>query len=528
MKKPRISWTKVGIDRRTFLMATTAAGVAAAARPPFAWSAKKSVVRGRSYADWGTVDPAFSTGVNDEEVHACLYNKLIHYKSGREWDWELEAAASIEQVDPTHIKFTLKPGIGWSNGYGELNAEDVKYSFERVVDPELEAPNKPDWGPLSHVEVSDDNRSGVIVFNEPFQPVWNITLPYISGNIVSKKAVEEAGGRLGTEAPTVSGPYRVKEHKLKERTVLERNPEWSGPTKHDFDEIVIFPIDDENTAQIAFEAGDIDFTRISLATLEDLKADPPENSTVEEYPSLYYVWVGMNLDNPKLDDIRVRRAVQHAIDVPSILEAAYYGVAEPSTGIIAPGLLGHREKSKVPPQANPGKARELLEEAGAVGINLTLDVLNKAANVNAAQVIQATAAQAGINIEVNLRESGDFWTLGDETEGERWKDIELILNRFSMTPDPYYATAWFTTEQVGVWNWERFSNEEFDRLHQKALAETDNEKRAAMYKRMQDLMEESGAYRFITHEATPVIYRNTVDPFLRPDGLPIYRYFAKA
>ena len=101
----------------------------------------------------------------------------------------------------------------------------------------------------------------------------------------------------------------------------------TGPA---FDEIQIFHIDDEKTAEIAFEAGEIDFTRVSLGSLERLKASPPANSTIAEFPSLYYVWIGMNLDNPKLQNKKLRQAIQHAIDVPSIMEAAYFGVAKPS------------------------------------------------------------------------------------------------------------------------------------------------------------------------------------------------------
>jgi len=97
-----------------------------------------------------------------------------------------------------------------------------------------------------------------------------------------------------------------------------------------------------------------------------------------------------------------------------------------------------------------------------------------------------------------------------------------------MTPDPYYATAWFTKAQVGIWNWERFRSDEFDALVNQAMVESDPDKRAAMYRKAQDLMEASGAYRFITHEATPVIYRDRIKPALRPDGLALLRYFKKA
>ena len=518
----------LNVGRRQFIKATSALGVVAATGnfAEVVYAEGQKILKIRAYSDLRSLDPAFSQGVVDEEIQSCIYSKLIQYKPGREWDYELDAAESIEQVDPTHIKFKLKPGIVFSGGYGEMTAEDVKYSFERIIDDALESTNKPDWGTLKEVTV-EGTYEGTIVFDDAYPPAWNIAMPYIVGNIVSKKAWEEAGGKVDTTTPCVSGPYVHKEWQPKQKTVLARNPDWHGG-EASFDEVHIFPIDDENTAQIAFEAGDIDCTRVALGSLNDLKASPPANSTIEEYPSLYYVWVGMNVENETMSDINLRKAIQHCIDVPSIMQASYFGVAEPSTGIIAPGLIGHRPQSNVAPEMDIAKAKEYMAAAGLTSANVTLDVLNKAANVTTAQVIQATCAQAGINVEVNLHESGAFWSLGDSSSGERYKDIQLILNRYSMASDPSYATAWFVTEQKGVWNWERFSDPEFDRLEALAKAESDNAKRDEMYRAMQDIMEDSGAYRFITHEATPVIYRNSIKPAFRPDGLPLIRSFAGA
>ncbi|WP_282610688.1 ABC transporter substrate-binding protein [Pelagibius sp. Alg239-R121] len=528
MSKVNIEWTKMPIPRRRFLQGASALGLAAGAGAGFpisAW-AEGSTLKSRTYADMRSLDPAFSQGVVDEEIHAPIYSKLIQYKPGREWGWQLDAAASVEQVDETHIKFSLRDDMGFTNGFGAMTAEDVKYSFERIIDDDLKSTNKPDWGPLDHVEVTGE-REGVIVLKNAFQPLWSITLPYITGNIVSKKAFEEAGGKIETSAVAASGPYMHKSWEPKQKTTLVRNPDWKGE-KAAFDEIQIFHIDDEKTAEIAFEAGELDFTRVSLASLDRLKSSPPEDSTVDEFPSLYYAWVGMNVENDKLKNKKLRQAIQHVIDVPSIMEAAYFGVAKPSTGIIAPGLAGHREASLVPAAQDLAKAQELLDESGAAGTKLAIDVLNKQANVTAAQIIQANLSQIGIELEVRLHEGATFWTLGDKSAGDQWKNVELLLNRFSMTPDPYYATAWFTCEQVGVWNWERICIDEFDKLHEAAQAEGDAGKRDAMYRRAQDLMEETGAYKFLTHEATPVIYRNSVKPALRPDGLPLLRYFAKA
>lgn len=515
--------------RRQFLKTSGAFGLATAVGglSEIVYAQDKKILKIRTYADMRSLDPAFSQGVVDEEIQSSIYSKLIQYKPGREWGYVLDAAESIEQVDDTHIKFKLKPGIMFTGGYGEMTAEDVKYSFERILDESLESTNTPDWGSLKEVTV-DSSHEGTIVFNEPYPPAWNIALPYIVGNIVSKKAWEEAGGKVDTTTPSTSGPYMHKEWQPKQKTILVRNPDWHGGSAP-FDEVHIFPIDDENTAQIAFESGDIDCTRVSLGSVGNLKTSPPENSTLEEYPSLFYVWVGMNVENENMADQNLRKAIQHCIDVPSILQASYFGAAAPATGIIAPGLIGNRAQSMVPPEANIEKAKEYLEAAGlGGGANVTLDILNKAANVTTAQVIQATCAQAGINVEVNLHESGAFWSLGDSSAGERYKDIQLILNRFSMAPDPSYATAWFVTSQKGIWNWERYSDEEFDKLEAKAKATSDNGMRDEMYQKMQDMMEESGAYRFITHEATPVIYRNSIKPAFRPDGLPLIRAFTSS
>jgi peptide/nickel transport system substrate-binding protein len=175
------------------------------------------------------------------------------------------------------------------------------------------------------------------------------------------------------------------------------------------------------------------------------------------------------------------------------------------------------------------KAKALLAQAGYPnGIDLTLDILNKSTYNTIAQIIQANLAQAGIRVQINIHESGSFWVLGSEKDGDRWKDLQLILNRFSSVPDPSYYTRWHLQSQVGIWNWERFRSDEYDALDKKALGETDQQKRAAMYRRMQDIMEESGCFRFITNEVAPVVCRKTVVPGLRPDGIPLLRKFKKA
>ncbi|RWK40682.1 ABC transporter substrate-binding protein, partial [Mesorhizobium sp.] len=211
------------------------------------------------------------------------------------------------------------------------------------------------------------------------------------------------------------------------------------------------------------------------------------------------------------------------------LEVAYSGQAEVSTGPIAPGVIGHREKALVPPEGNLAKAKEFLEAAGVGDLAMTIDCSNDSTYRTIAEMVQAQLSQIGITVQINAQESGSFWTTGMESEGERWKSLQLIVNDFSSLPDPHYATAWFVRNQVGIWNWERFRSERFDELFAEAATIEDSVARATLYREMQDLMEESGAYRFLTHGGNPVLYRTTkMGAATRPDGYPLYIDFEPA
>ncbi|MGF7162111.1 peptide/nickel transport system substrate-binding protein [Rhodoligotrophos appendicifer] len=513
----------IGRLTRRQLLALTAAGTTAmtfGSRLAFAQTGK--TLRTRAYSDIQILDPAYRLAQPEGDVMEAIYTRLISFKPGDSWGWELDGAEKIEQTSPTTVDFTLKPGIMFTNGFGEMTAEDVKFSYERIADPKTESPYKDDWANLDHVEVKD-KYSGTIVLKKPFAPLWSSTLPSGSGAIMSKAAVTKAGGRFEASPPATSGPYTIKEWQPKQRLVLVPSPDWKGE-KPAFDEIVIMPIDDEKAAELGFQAGEIDFTSTSVSAIPNYLKSPPANAKFVRKPSLAYVWMGMNQDNPALSDQKVRRAIQHAIDVPAVLEAAYFGAAEPSTGIVAPGLIGHREKNLY--SYDPEKAKELLKEAGKEGgMELTLSVLNKQEFVNAAQAVQAQLPEVGITVTIQQYDSGTFWVLGDEKTGTTWKDIQLIIGRFSMQPDPSFATAWFTPEQIGVWNWERFNSPEFGELHVAALSETDDAKRDVMYKKMQDLMEESGDYVFLTHEAVGTLASDKINAAIRPDGIALLSKF---
>jgi len=146
----------------------------------------------------------------------------------------------------------------FNNGFGEMTADDVKFSFERIIDPDLNAINAIDMGTLSHVDVHD-RYSGTIVLKSPYAVF--IPIAVAGYGILSRKAVASVGGRFNTQPPCCSGPYLFREWQAKRNTVLERNPLWEGPEAA-FEEIHIYAMTDAKAAEMAFEAGQLDCAEI--------------------------------------------------------------------------------------------------------------------------------------------------------------------------------------------------------------------------------------------------------------------------
>ena len=507
--------TKPGFDvsRRSFLAAAGAFGAAGMAVPQMALSQDGKVLTLRSYSDLQVLDPAFRLSLPEADIIRAIFAPLVVVEPGDVWGWKPLVANSIQQLDDVTISFELKDNVGFTDGYGQMTADDVKFSLERIADPAMESPYAGDWSALREVEVKD-RLSGLIHLNNKFVPLWTTTLPTAASCILSRKAMEDLGDKITTKPVAQSGQYLLAEWQPKQKTILRRNPDWVHE-QGGFEEIHIIPIEDPAAAERGFEAGDLDYTWTSVSSLPRLRQDPPAGSVVVEKPSLAYVWIGMNQDAEPFTDIRIRRAVQHAIDRQTVVDAAYFGAASVGNGIIAPGLPGSRDS--VTYDYDPDRARELLAEAGMTQLNVTLDILNQTDRLTAAQVIQANLAEVGINCEIKQNDSGTFWTLGSK-DGDYYMDLQIWLQRYSMQPDPSWATVWFTPEQVGVWNWERVSNPEYKALHEQGLVESDNAKRDVIYRKMQDLMDESGCYVFLTHEVVGAIHRDTIEPGLKPNG----------
>ncbi|MCC7482734.1 MAG: peptide ABC transporter substrate-binding protein [Hyphomicrobiales bacterium] len=509
-------------DRRELLkMGGALAGLLAV--PKMAWSAEGDTLRLRIDADLQVLDPKGIIGGLDEIIPRCTQISLIRLGDTRDGNQAMNwGAEKIEWTSPTTIAFTLMEGLKWTNGFGPVTAEDVKFSFERIAGSDSAWAYQ--FEKFDHVEVTDA-RSGIIHLKQPFKPFWVITLPYYGGHIVCKAAVEKAGGSYTTEIPAQCGPFLMEKWEQNQKVTLVANPDWPGP-KSDFSRIEIYIVTDDQAAQLAYEADAFDFTRLAVSAAKQVKTNMPKGARLIEAQSTRYAWLTINMNSPLLSDIRVRQAIQYAYDGDAVLQGADDGLTGRAAGVVQPGTAFAREKNHIATR-DVEKAKALLAEAGVSNLTLKLVALTDSTTQAIAQIIQSSLAEAGITVEIEPTEEAAYWALGDKTQGDTYKTLELVLMNFAGGIDPTENLVWFRPDQIGVYNWSFFDSKEFEDLYQQGVVEQDDAKRKAIFNRMEDLMEDSGGFVFICFEPYIAIHDDNLQPVILADGHPNPTMFKK-
>ncbi len=486
------------------------------AAPP---TTSSKVLKVRIAGDITNLDTANVTGSVEDAIDRAVMDGLFRYDANGKLQPQLAETYSVSP-DGLTVDFTLRKGIKWQRGYGELTMDDVKYSYERYL-AEPKPAYADDFASLDHVEIVDP-YTGKLVFKQPQATLWTTVLPMTSGLIVSKKFYEEAGPDKVKTDLVGTGPYVFSSWTPQQQIVLKRNPDFWG-TQPYYDEIDLIPVNDDKAAEVSLQAGELDFSLISLASADRFQAD--SNFTVNMVPATQYKWIGMNVESPKLKDINVREAIRYGIDVPSILAAAYNDKAPRANALIQPeGALGYWKDAPVY-NRDVAKAKEYLAKAGLTSLDLTLTYENTDEYTTWAQIIQQNLQEVGINLKLNPLDSSSFWALG---EGGKDKSLELFaLYYSSVVPEPAWTTQWFTCAQVDLWNWMRWCNKEFDTLHQQGLTTIDAAKREPIYIQMQKLWDEAAISVFVADQPQVYVSKAGVKAVIYPGGMaPMYREFS--
>jgi peptide/nickel transport system substrate-binding protein len=424
-----------GLSRRKLLKTSLLAGVTLSAlplsRPAALWGAEAGqpkrggVLRVRGY-DPVHFDPHQTISFKTHTTLSFVYSKLVRHKVGPEvrpgtFTVEPDLAERWESPDDTTYIFHLRPGVRWHNkpplNGRELVAEDVKFTYDRFM-TEQGNPNRYMLDLVERVEVVD-RYTVKFLLKEPY--VWLVSaLAYPwSMWIIAPEVVQQFGDLKKPETAIGTGPFLLEHYEPNVKTVFKRNPEYFRAGQPYVDGVEWLVLEDESTGLAMYRTGQIDcgpnhWWSVRQQDLEALKKTHP-NLVYQDFVSNVTNAIFMRTDMAPFNDVRVRRAISHAIDRQGLIEAVW-GRGEP-TPAVARGLiewslpidqLGAGAKYY---QYDPKAARRLLAEAGypnGFKTQLTASPGYGRDLLDDVQLVQQYLKDVGIEVEMKLQEYGAY------------------------------------------------------------------------------------------------------------------------
>jgi peptide/nickel transport system substrate-binding protein len=418
-------------------------------------------------------------------------------------------AEKWDKVDDLTWKITLRKDAVFHNGE-PVNAAAVKFSYDRINSEELKSPNKGKLSAFTELTVIDDHTFTVKT-EQPYAPGLYMLGYYLP--IVPPKYIQEVGDEKYNTDPVGSGPYRLKKWARGDEIVLEAFDKYYGP-KPAY-KTVIFKANPEEASRIAaLETGEADV--ISGVPVHQRKK-------IEESGKAYLTpqmgvmpYLGINTYEAPFDDVRVRQAVNYAIDKELIIKALFDGKAIICAGPISPRTFGHSPNLKPYPY-DPAKAKALLKAAGhADGIDVRLAYPTYMSQIQEqAEAIAANMSKAGFRVTLEPFERAVMW------ERYKGKKHQLYIYWWDDAPEPdRYMYSLFHSKSRDYY----YKNPAVDELLDKGRTIMDRTQRAKVYAQIDEMLYKDcpWAYLYVVPEVFGVA--NGVDYQGRRDGFLNMRY----
>ncbi len=496
------------IDRRSLLRSLAAAGAVTLTRSGLSLAQDASpVARGSGTLTIGKalqpvgLDPALVTAAASFEMIAVVYDGLV--RLDEEYQPQPGLAESWETPDDTTFVFHLRPGVTFHNGQ-PLTADDVKFSFERIANPETASPWASQFEPIQAIEVVDP-RTVRFVLKQPFGPL----LPTLSATyaaIVPQAEVTARGDLQQTMIGT--GPFMVQEMQADTQITLVANPRYWEADAPQLAEVVYRILPDEATRLAAIRTGEVGLTPLTDTTSVGL-ADQSDGVSVVTFETTDYYLLGINCQRAPFDNPQVRRALSLAVDRQALLDAVFFGQGS-LTGPVVPTLGDWGADPTTLPNVGPDpeQAKALLAEAG-LGSGMPMTILTSPLYPefnNIALVLQQQLAAVGIEVQLDQVEFGTFV--------ERWsaRDFESFVsfNGSGNDPDRALYPVFHTGGSVNAF---QFSDPALDTLLEEGRTTLDQARRHEIYFDVQRRVADAVPALFLATRVASFAHRDTVSGF---------------
>ncbi len=466
-----------------------------------------------SIGDASNLIPMLAGDASSHAIAGLIMNGLLRYDP--KWELEGELAESWDvSEDGRKITFHLRKGVKWHDGQPFTSA-DVMFGYKTIISPDIPTAYAEDYLQVSKAEAPDD-YTFIVYYDKPFAPAlgsWASSLPVLPKHLLEGKDITKSGL---SRRPVGTGPYKFVEWKTQERIILEANPDYFEGEPW-ISRYVFRVIPDTATQFLELKAGGID--EMSLTPIQYLKqTDTGEfrkNFHKFKFLANGYTYLGYNLTRPLFKDVRVRRALTHAINKKEIIEGALLGLGRPATGPYKPGVWAYNP-GVVKYEYNPEKAKKLLGEAGwkdtdgdgildKDGKKFEFTIVTNQGNnqrKKAGEIIQRRLQDIGISVKLRILEWASFIK-----EFINKREFDATILGWALSPEPDQFDIWHSSKTgEAEFNFVTFKNDEVDALLEKGRRTFDINERKKAYFRIQEILAEQQPYTFLyVGEALPVV-----------------------
>ncbi|MGM0651678.1 MAG: ABC transporter substrate-binding protein [Bacillota bacterium] len=402
--------------------------------PEVSAPAEKVLVMGFEQ-DAETLDHIKTAWYSDALVY--IFEQLVDMDYDNQYQPGLAESWDVSE-DGLTWTFYLREGVKFHNGE-PLTAEDVKWTFDTILDPDTAAPFAGDLAAIEEINVIDE-LTVAFVLGYPF-PNLLFNLSMTPAGITWQGIYDEYGDDYGVRHVIGTGPYMLDEWIRGDKTVLVKNPdynwnpEWmnhSGPAL--IDKVILRILPEETSRLMELETGGIHILRNITASIYEQVKDNDEIDVVQK-ESFRLGYLAYATDKDPFTDVRIRRAINHAVNREDIVEYIFRGLATAEYGYLPPSIASeyYEDSKKDGYEYNPERAMELLEEAGYPdGLELTLSADNSTESTRLAEVLQAQLGEVGINVTVRLYDSSSYADMLKEGEQELfirlygWSNADIL------------------------------------------------------------------------------------------------------
>ncbi len=474
-------------------------------------------------------DPAlYTAGTTFDASSRPVFNRLVEFEpGGTEVVPGLAESWSVSD-DGLEYTFKLRPGVKFhTTDYftptRDLNADDVIFSFDRqgnTDNPWNTYTEGASWEYFNSMGMptlikeirKDDDLTVTFVLNHPEAPfIADMAMDFAS--IQSKEYADslEAAGRQGdlNQAPVGTGPFQFVAYQKDAVIRYKANPDyWDG--KQPIDDLVFAITIDSAVRMQKLQAGECQIAPYpNPADLAGLKADP--NLTVMEQPGLNVGYLAYNTQQPPFDDVKVRKALNMAINKQAIIDAVFEGQGQIAKNPIPPTMWSYNDAVEDDPY-DPEAAKAMLAEAGQDGLKMKIWAMPVARpyNPNArrmAELIQADFAKVGVEVEIVSYEWGEYLKMSSDVK----RDGAVLLGWTGDNGDPdNFLAVLLGCDAVGNSNRAQWCYQPFEDLIQKAKVTSGQDDRAKLYEQAQVVFKEQGPWATIAHSVVFMPMSNKV------------------